>query len=193
MTTHEPSEEATDKALLAGRAIYRAGYQLTHDPKVARMIDDAVEAGLLAAAPTMAAEVLQEAAEVFGTGAWLDAFMEAQVHNDVTAVQATCQWLQERSGISSGARTEVAQTKYSLIVIDQSTVIDNSTHATKVARLIAFVDILQERYAMVAEMFEDEINQATAGISRTGTEVAFDTIAGFFSEEPLTFYRHEKL
>lgn len=97
MSEEEIPEEILNAGLLAGRKVYRAGYQLTHDPKVARMVDEAVEAALIAAAPIMAAETLEEAAEVFGAGEWLDAFSEHTVTDDVTAVQATTGWLRERA------------------------------------------------------------------------------------------------
>lgn len=93
----ELPEEILDAALLAGRGVYRAHYQLSHDPSVVRMVDSAVEACLQAAAPLMFKQVLEDAAEDFGAGEWLDAFIEQDVNNDITAVQAACKWLLQRA------------------------------------------------------------------------------------------------
>lgn len=57
------SEEVLDSAIFAGRGEYRRLYQNTHDPRVVRMVDDAVEAALTAAGEIIVAQALRDAAE----------------------------------------------------------------------------------------------------------------------------------
>lgn len=45
----------------------------------------------------IASEALSTAAHDFGAGEWLDAFIQGEVVNDVTAVQATTAWFQQRA------------------------------------------------------------------------------------------------
>lgn len=70
MTTATP--EIIDAGTIAGRKEYRRLYQSTHDPRVARMVDDAVESALSAACPLIGAqakaEALREAADALEAG-----------------------------------------------------------------------------------------------------------------------------
>lgn len=59
----EPSQQALDQALIAGRRVYSRDSPLNHSPGVIRMLDAAIEAALIAATPTLAAETLRLVSE----------------------------------------------------------------------------------------------------------------------------------
>lgn len=58
-------------------------------------------AALTAVYPSLAAQIsseaLSDAAYEFGAGAWVDAFAEGNVRDDVSAVQATTTWFENRA------------------------------------------------------------------------------------------------
>lgn len=60
----------------------------------------------------IASEALLAAAYDFGAGEWLDAFVAGEVVNDVTAVQATTAWFQQRAAdLSAGNHNAATEAK----------------------------------------------------------------------------------
>lgn len=88
-----PSFEAINAA---AAAILKAvdGRALPRSEKELALV--ALAAGLPLHTAQIRQKTLASAAEDFGAGEWLDAFTQGRVEDDVTAVQATCKWLQER-------------------------------------------------------------------------------------------------
>lgn len=68
----EPSLQALDAATIAARRAYAQSSPLEHNPATIRMLDAAIEAGLQAALPIMAANTLTEAAEATETHYLMD-------------------------------------------------------------------------------------------------------------------------
>lgn len=97
-------DQIVEKAAKAGFENYCNESWEDADPETQAHWTSDTDAALGAVYADIQTEALREAADKWGEGDWQDAFLTAGVCDDVSAVQATVQWLRARAAALDGGK-----------------------------------------------------------------------------------------